>query len=76
MSEQIVSDSLRLALLLSLSQSQCVRLGKKVAHEFTMIGNGVAFQMNGCLALAEANKVGRDDSALVHELEKRVLAVQ
>mmetsp|Transcript_94844 Transcript_94844/g.306691 ORF Transcript_94844/g.306691 Transcript_94844/m.306691 type:complete len:388 (-) Transcript_94844:386-1549(-) len=73
---QVVRHAISLQLLGSLSQSQCVRLCEKVGHQLIVVGHRLPGQLNGVLRGREADELGRDRAALVHELVEGVLPVR
>mmetsp|Transcript_13833 Transcript_13833/g.37121 ORF Transcript_13833/g.37121 Transcript_13833/m.37121 type:complete len:272 (+) Transcript_13833:723-1538(+) len=54
---------------------QCVRLRKKVAHQFVMIGHWLTLEIYVLLPKTDADKVARHRPPLVDKLIKRVLSI-
>mmetsp|Transcript_123357 Transcript_123357/g.345342 ORF Transcript_123357/g.345342 Transcript_123357/m.345342 type:complete len:584 (+) Transcript_123357:170-1921(+) len=73
--DEIRGDALSLQLLGRLAQSEGVGLGEKVRHQLVVVGDGLAWKLHWVLGCREADELGRDDAALVHELAEGVLAV-
>mmetsp|Transcript_2912 Transcript_2912/g.7595 ORF Transcript_2912/g.7595 Transcript_2912/m.7595 type:complete len:399 (+) Transcript_2912:76-1272(+) len=73
--DEAVRDALGLQLSRGLAERQGVRLREEVRHELVVVRDGLAGQMHRVLRHGEADELGRDDAALVHELVEGVLAV-
>mmetsp|Transcript_18072 Transcript_18072/g.31176 ORF Transcript_18072/g.31176 Transcript_18072/m.31176 type:complete len:239 (-) Transcript_18072:986-1702(-) len=58
-----------------LAASHHVRLGEEVGHELVVVRHDLAFQVYRVLAATKPNEVRGDDSPLVEELIKAVLAI-
>mmetsp|Transcript_106383 Transcript_106383/g.296163 ORF Transcript_106383/g.296163 Transcript_106383/m.296163 type:complete len:344 (+) Transcript_106383:327-1358(+) len=73
--DEIRGDALSLQLLGRLAKGERVRLREEVGHQLIVIGDGLTKKLHRVLGLGEADELGRDDAALVHELAEGVLAV-
>mmetsp|Transcript_52146 Transcript_52146/g.114011 ORF Transcript_52146/g.114011 Transcript_52146/m.114011 type:complete len:228 (-) Transcript_52146:13-696(-) len=74
--DQVVRGALRLQLLRGLAERQGVRLREEVRHELVVVGDGLAGQVHRVLRDREADELGGDGAALVHQLVEGVLAVR
>mmetsp|Transcript_64532 Transcript_64532/g.135441 ORF Transcript_64532/g.135441 Transcript_64532/m.135441 type:complete len:395 (-) Transcript_64532:749-1933(-) len=72
---EVVWHLLGLQLLRSLAQGQGVRLSEEVRHQLVVVAHSLAWQFDGVLGGREADELGRDGAALMHELVEGVLAV-
>lgn len=76
MLQESFGDPLSLQLLYGLSQSQSIRLGEEVRHEFLVGAHRLSRKHDGRLRVGEADELGRNGPTLVHQLVETVLSVR